>query len=420
MINAWTGGQYSVFRVLLGAFLMLHFAGLFAWTPEVFGAGGLIAQGELSPLFGLLPSPFWLLEAGWVAQLLVASGVIAGGLVAIGYLDRFAALWAWYALACLFCRDPLIANPSLPFVGWMLLFHVFTPRAPYGSLEHALGKSDGQPWRLPRHLFFAAWAVLAIAYSYSGYTKLLSPSWVSGDTIAYVLQNPLTRDTWLRVFLLSLPPLSLKLLTWGVLVVELLFVPLALSSRSRPIAWSIMLLVQFGFLVCLNFADLTTPMLLVHLLTFDPAWLAKTRSLKKPILLFDGQCGLCHAAVRFVFEEDTAGRIRFAPLQSEIGKQLNPNGRNADSLSSMIFIDSSGTPRQEYDAFRGILSELGGLWLLLSALLRFAPATIGDRIYRYVGVRRRGLLQSPEDMCPLVPGFSERLLKTDNRLSKPC
>ncbi|HZH02738.1 MAG TPA: DCC1-like thiol-disulfide oxidoreductase family protein [Myxococcaceae bacterium] len=32
------------------------------------------------------------------------------------------------------------------------------------------------------------------------------------------------------------------------------------------------------------------------------------------ILFYDGGCGLCHRAVRFVLARDPAGRFRFAPL----------------------------------------------------------------------------------------------------------
>jgi hypothetical protein len=42
-----------------------------------------------------------------------------------------------------------------------------------------------------------------------------------------------------------------------------------LSRRLRPLAWTAMLLVHFGFLFLLNSPDLTAPMLLFHLLTFD-------------------------------------------------------------------------------------------------------------------------------------------------------
>ncbi|PKN39805.1 MAG: hypothetical protein CVU63_14125, partial [Deltaproteobacteria bacterium HGW-Deltaproteobacteria-20] len=35
-----------------------------------------------------------------------------------------------------------------------------------------------------------------------------------------------------------------------------------------------------------------------------------------PIVLFDGECGLCHASVRFVVERDDRALFRFAPLDS--------------------------------------------------------------------------------------------------------
>jgi len=109
--------------------------------------------------------------------------------------------------------------------------------------------------------------VLALSYSYSGYTKLLSPGWVNGSAIAEVLQNPLARQNWVTALMLALLPMVLKGLKWTVLTVELLFAPLCLRSRARPWLWLwlIMLLVQFGFLLCLDFADLTLPMLLAHL-----------------------------------------------------------------------------------------------------------------------------------------------------------
>jgi hypothetical protein len=57
---------------------------------------------------------------------------------------------------------------------------------------------------LPRHLFAAAWVALALSYSPSGYTKLLSPAWVDGETIRLVLENPLARDHALRSAVLAL------------------------------------------------------------------------------------------------------------------------------------------------------------------------------------------------------------------------
>jgi hypothetical protein len=72
----------------------------------------------------------------------------------------------------------VISNPSLPFVGWMLLAHAFLPEAPYGSWM-ARGRPDpGGKWEMPPAIFAVAWIVMALGYTFSGYTKLVSPSWV--------------------------------------------------------------------------------------------------------------------------------------------------------------------------------------------------------------------------------------------------
>ena len=169
MTNQWTSGQYAIFRFLLGAYLALHFAHLLPWSGELFSSAGMLANAHASPLLELFPSVLRLHDAPWMVSGLLALGALAGMALAVGVHDRFAAVVAWYVLACLFTRNPLIANPGLPYVGWMLLAHLAMPRP---ALD----------WKMPRSIYFAAWAVLALSYSYSGYTKLLSPSWVAGES----------------------------------------------------------------------------------------------------------------------------------------------------------------------------------------------------------------------------------------------
>ncbi len=38
-----------------------------------------------------------------------------------------------------------------------------------------------------------------------------------------------------------------------------------------------------------------------------------------PILLYDGDCGVCNAAVWFIIDRDPGARFRFAPLASARG-----------------------------------------------------------------------------------------------------
>lgn len=299
MDNAWTGGQYSVFRGLFGLYLLIHFMQLVPWGIEMFSSQGVLPDSNLSPLISVFPNLFYLTDSPISVTITLVSACFASILFALGWHDRKSAFFPWIVLAWLLGRNPLISNPSMPYVGWMLVTHLFVMTKPYGALSARGRITPDGGWRLQPNIYFATWVVLALSYSYSGYTKLLSPSWVSGDAISYVLENPLARDTFLRTWLITLPALCFQLLSWFVLYVELLFLPLALIKKLRPYLWLTLLSIQFGFLLLLNFADLTIGMLLFHLLTFDPGWIKAKKSSAVETLYFDGGCGLCHRIIRF-------------------------------------------------------------------------------------------------------------------------
>ena len=44
--------------------------------------------------------------------------------------------------------------------------------------------------------------------------------------------------------------------------------------------------------------------------------------IKEGIVLFDGVCNLCNAAVQFIIKRDPVGKIKFASLQSDAGQSL--------------------------------------------------------------------------------------------------
>jgi hypothetical protein len=348
-----TWGQYALFRVLLGAYVLAHFVGLVAYGPEVFSNEGMLADGRLSPLFGVVPNLLELSDAPWAVTALLLSGATGSLAIVLGRFDRVAAVILAYLLACFYARNPLIANPSLPVVGWLLLLHATLPRPATDDIGTVAA------WRFPRPFFIATWILLALSYTHSGYTKLLSPSWVSGDAIAIVLENPLARDHWLREWLLAGPDWILQGLTWGILTVELLFAPLALFRRVRPWIWSGMLGVQLGFLVLLNFADLTAPMLLIHLLTLEPRWLDFARERTPATLYYDGECALCHRLVRFALREDALERLRFAPLQGAAARRVLAGTGLAESADTIVLQDAHGRLALRSDAVIGVLRRLG-------------------------------------------------------------
>ena len=58
---------------------------------------------------------------------------------------------------------------------------------------------------------------------------------------------------------------------------------------------------------------------------------------KRPIILFDGVCNLCNNAVNLALDWDPNARLRFAALQSNVGRSLlQSHGREADDISSIV------------------------------------------------------------------------------------
>lgn len=386
MKNGWTGGQYSIVRAVFGVYLFIHFAMLLPWAREVFET---VLPREASPLLKLFPN---VLAFADVAVPLVALGAVAAVFFVIGWLDRVAAVVMWYVLACLFGRNPLISNPSLPFAGLLLITHALLPRAPFGSVA-ARNRTDPRGgWSMPAPVFGALWAVMSIGYTYSGWTKLVSPSWTDGTAFARVLANPLARPSFVRDLALSLPSPLLVSATWFALALELLYAPLALSRRIRPWIWAAMLGMHLGLLVLIDFADLSAMMVILHLFTFDPRWIPSRAPATTDTVLYDGTCGLCHGTVRFLIAEDTIGTsFRFAALPETSAKE------------SVVVETAKGVTLRKSAAVIHVLHRLGGLWRVLAFGFSIIPRPLRDAVYDAVAAVRYRIFGRTKEACPLLP-----------------
>jgi predicted DCC family thiol-disulfide oxidoreductase YuxK len=406
MRNGWTGGQYSAFRVALGLYLAVHFGHLLPWGAEVFSSSGVLPDAAASPFIHAFPNLLGWADSPLVVSSLLGVGVGASLLLAAGWYDRAAAIVIWYVLACLFGRNPLIANPALPFAGWALLAHALViPPAPYGSWG-ARGRLDpGGRWSYPPLLFGAAWVVMALAYTYSGATKLVSPSWTDGSALRNVLENPLARPTFLREWLLSLPPLVLTTATYSGLLLELLYAPLALVPKLRPWLWALMVGLHVGLVTLVDFADLSLGMLLFHAFTFDPAWIKGRDAASAPALvLYDGTCGFCQGWVRALIAEDRDGSaFRFSPLQGERAQTALGAAQRHAVGDSVVVITARGEVLSRSTAAVYLGSRLGGIWRMASMALLLVPRRLRDAAYDAVAGIRRRLAAARKDACPLLP-----------------
>jgi predicted DCC family thiol-disulfide oxidoreductase YuxK len=127
------------------------------------------------------------------------------------------------------------------------------------------------------------------------------------------------------------------------------------------------------------------------------------------LLLYDGGCGLCDRAVRFLAARDRRGRLRFAPLQGEAAAPWRESARTspAGPFEWLVLVEDDRV-RRGADAVARALVLAGGSARALGALLTGLPRPLADRAYRALA-RRRGRLFPPS--CALPPPGDARFVR---------
>lgn len=265
--------QFAIFRIVLGVYLAVHFAQLIPYSGELFSSQGVFADSHLNFTHGILPNPLEHWDSPVFVTAFIISLLVLALAFATGFFRRIAAILLWFGWACLFNRNNLINNPSIPYIGLLLLLSVIVPIGEAVNPKHA-----ARSWIFPRSVYWTAWILMATGYLFSGWMKLQSPSWIDGSAVLHVLNNPLARCGPVRDFLLALPASLLQLMSWGCLAAELLILPLSLWRPTRIITWCALVALNIGILFVVNFTDLTVGMLMIHLFTWDPAWFLAKRN----------------------------------------------------------------------------------------------------------------------------------------------
>lgn len=127
------------------------------------------------------------------------------------------------------------------------------------------------------------------------------------------------------------------------------------------------------------------------------------------LLLFDGVCHLCDASVRFIVRRDPAGKIKFAPIQSPLGREIyTRHGLNPAAPNTMLFL----TPRgvfQASDAALEIARTLGGAWKL-AHFFKPMPRALRDAAYDFIA-RNRYRWFGKDDACMMpTPELKARVV----------
>ena len=129
-----------------------------------------------------------------------------------------------------------------------------------------------------------------------------------------------------------------------------------------------------------------------------------------PILLFDGHCNLCNAWVKFVMKRDPLGKVRFASLQSRVGKTLLDESQIDQNYNdSLVLIEEEEVFVSSTAALR-TLSYLS-TWESQLKFLLVLPIPFRDLIYRFVAKYRYKWFGRREQCMVPTAELSQRFLE---------
>jgi predicted DCC family thiol-disulfide oxidoreductase YuxK len=131
---------------------------------------------------------------------------------------------------------------------------------------------------------------------------------------------------------------------------------------------------------------------------------------KSDVILFDGICNFCNSTINFIIQRDKNKLIRFAPLQSEAGRQLLAAfNLSTTEFHSFIYIENGKVFTESTAALR-VCKKLTALWPLLYGFI-IVPKFIRNGIYKWIAKNRyKWFGQKDQCMIP-SPEIRNRFLQ---------
>jgi len=132
-----------------------------------------------------------------------------------------------------------------------------------------------------------------------------------------------------------------------------------------------------------------------------------------PILLFDGSCGMCSRAVRFVLAHESSKEIVFVPSASPAGQVLIERYRLGEYVGkTMVYISPAGKISLRSSAVLELCRHLKAPYKWLTAFI-FIPAPLRDLGYRPIAYFRHRISQRLPEECALFTEEEKKRIIVD-------
>jgi predicted DCC family thiol-disulfide oxidoreductase YuxK len=129
----------------------------------------------------------------------------------------------------------------------------------------------------------------------------------------------------------------------------------------------------------------------------------------RPVLLYDGLCGLCDRTVQVALQVDQGARVRFAPLQGPFAAAVTHRHPDLREVDSLVLVEEPGGAHERVlvrsEAVLALVGHLGGVWRA-AVVFRIVPRFLRDAVYDFVA-RHRLRVFGRREACR-IPTAQER------------
>jgi hypothetical protein len=273
----WVGqvdlAPVALFRIAFGLQLFNWFWQLYPNIGAFFTDEGMIPRFELVTFFPDRSTLLTAMGLWWQVAIFWALCLGVAVMLTIGWHTRAACIFAFIGVASFEWRNPLILDGSDIVFRLVPLWLAVTNCADLYSVDAAIRRGRGEVVTghgpaLPVRLL-----ELQVGWIYlmTGLEKLAGTLWKNGTATFFALQ---LEHTFGRgyAYLVATNPLVVHAMTWGTLVVELVFLPLAMVpfrlTRLLAVAGGVML--HGGILTLMNVGNFPIIMLSTLILFLPP------------------------------------------------------------------------------------------------------------------------------------------------------
>lgn len=274
----------------------------------------------------------------------------------------------------------------------------------YFSVDALFSKSE-QPWNKKRPFFVQRLLQMQLAFTFF-YTALAKSTaqgnWITDNPLYYVLNYPsqgVTKDFMLRDFIRSMP----HLIYYSgilILVIEFFMIFLLFNRKTRLAAIYLGIAFQTLLVITLDvpatFFFLFPSMFLLFINSDEIlSWVEVKRryneSAKRPILIYDGNCGFCLRCLKILKKMDLFSVLEYKDYQGYTTSHTALPGELTESdVSKQIYLVTiDGKTFGGFFAFKRISWQMPMMWPVIPILFFPGMRLLGPMIYRWVARNRK-------------------------------